>query len=94
MRFKFSFEKNATLLAERGIGFEEIIQAIADGNVLDERDHYNQTKYPNQKILYVRLLQDVYVVPFIEEKNGDIFLKTIFPSRKAKKSYLTQLIIE
>jgi hypothetical protein len=30
----------------------------------------------------------VYLVPFITEGNGDIFLKIIFPSRKTTKRYL------
>lgn len=88
MRFKYNFEKNALLLLERGVSFDEIIQAIGDGNLLDVRDHYNQKKFPKQKILYVRLLNEVYAVPFIEEKNGDFFLKTLFPSRKARKYFL------
>ncbi|EAA26420.1 hypothetical protein rsib_orf1273 [Rickettsia sibirica 246] len=30
---------------ERGIGFEEIIQSIADSNLLDIKLHHNQEKY-------------------------------------------------
>jgi len=88
MGFKYSYQKNATLLLERGIGFDEIIHAIAEGNILDIRDHYNQTKYPNQKILYVRILNEVYAVPFVEEKDGSFFLKTLFPSRRARTEFL------
>ena len=36
------------MLLERGVSFDEIIQAISDGNLLDVRNHYNQKKYPNQ----------------------------------------------
>jgi hypothetical protein len=88
MGFKYSYEKNARLLLERGIGFDEVIHAISEGNILDIRDHYNQTKYPNQKILYVRILNEVYAVPFVEEKDGIFFLKTLFPSRRARKEFL------
>ena len=39
--------------------------------------------------MYVVLLNDyVYLVPFIENNDGTVFLKTIFPSRKAKKHYI------
>jgi hypothetical protein len=48
----------------------------------------HELKYPNQNILYVRILEDVYAVPFIEEENGCIFLKKLFPSRKARKQLL------
>lgn len=88
MQFNYSHEKNALLIAERGIGFDEIIQAINDGNVLDIKNHYNQHKYPHQKILYIRIIDEVYAVPFIEEPDGSIFLKTLFPSRKARKYFL------
>jgi hypothetical protein len=40
MRFRFSKEKNEQLLKERGIGFEEIILEIQNGNVLDIKKHY------------------------------------------------------
>lgn len=88
MHFKYSYEKNSQLLATRGIGFEEIIQAISEGNILDIRKHHNKLKYPDQKILYVRVLEEVYAVPFIEEDKDCIFLKTLFPTRKARKEFL------
>jgi len=87
MNFRYNYEKNSQLLKTRGIGFEEIIQAISEGNILDIRKHHNEIKYPNQKILYVRILKEVYAVPYVEEKDS-IFLKTLFPSRKARKRFL------
>ena len=87
MNFKYNYEKNSQLLETRGIGFEEIIQAISEGNILDIRKHPNELKYPDQKILYVRILEEVYAVPFIEEKDC-FFLKTLFPTRKARKEFL------
>ena len=87
MNFKYNYEKNSQLLETRGIGFEEIIQAIFEGNILDIRKHPNELKYPDQKILYVRILGEVYAVPFIEEKDC-FFLKTLFPTRKARKEFL------
>mgnify|MGYP001049243841 FL=1 len=79
MDFRYCYEKNAQLLKTRGIGFEEIIHAIIEGNILDIRKHPNEVKYPNQKIFYIRVLKEVYVVPYVEEKNNSIFLKTLFP---------------
>ena len=87
MNFKYNYEKNSQLLETRGIGFEEIIQAIFEGNILDIRKHPNELKYPDQKILYVRILEEVYAVPFIEEKDC-FFLKTLFPTTKARKEFL------
>jgi maltose-binding protein MalE len=88
MNFRYSYKKNSQLLQTRGIGFEEIIQAITEGCVLDIKKHPNEIQYPNQNILYVRILKEVYAVPFVEETNNYIFLKTLFPTRKARKEFL------
>ncbi len=88
IKFRYNHEKNSKLLLERGIGFEEIIQSVADGNLLDIMKHHNQEKYHDQQILYVRVLTEVYAVPYIKEDEETIFLKTIFPSRKARKKFL------
>jgi uncharacterized DUF497 family protein len=89
LQFKYNQAKSNKLLAERGVGFEEIIQAIDNGNLLAITDHYNNKKYKNQKILYVRILEQVYVVPFIQENKNTIFLKTLFASRKARKLFIS-----
>ena len=88
MDFKYNHEKNAQLLKSRRIGFEEIIQSIAEGNLLEIRKHHNPTKYPNQEILYVRILKEVYAVPYIKEDNDTVLIKTLCPSRKARKEFL------
>jgi len=79
-------EKNELLKQNRGIGFEEIISAINSGKVLDVYDHPDQANYPGEKIYVVEALDYVYLVPFIRSDEG-VFLKTIIPSRKAKKIY-------
>lgn len=79
-------EKDELLKQTRGIGFEEIIMAINAGKILDVYDHPDHLTYPKQKIYVVEALGYVYLVPFIRNDDG-IFLKTIIPSRKAKKMY-------
>ena len=79
-------EKNELLKQSRGIGFEEIISAIDSGKVLDVYDHPDQVNYCGQKIYVVEALDYVYLIPFIRNDEG-LFLKTIIPSRKAKKMY-------
>jgi hypothetical protein len=88
MKFRFDYEKNAKLKNERNMGFDEIIQAIEDGNLIDIIYNPNREKYPNQKVALVRMLEEVYAVPFVIEDDGTFFLKTLFPSRKARKKYL------
>lgn len=82
----YSKEKNELLKQNRGIGFEEIISAMDSGKILDTYDHPDQENYPGQKIYVVETLGYVYLVPFVRNEEG-IFLKTIIPSRKAKKIY-------
>lgn len=87
--FDWSDEKDAALRKERGIGFQDIVFHIEQGDVLAIVDHPNAEKYPNQKIIYVRIVDYVYLVPFVETEEGR-FLKTIIPSRKATKRYLEE----
>lgn len=82
----FGHEINELLKQSRGIGFEEIIAAINAGKILDVFDHPDQIQYPRQKIYVVEAFDYVYLVPFIQTEDG-LFLKTIIPSRKAKKRY-------
>lgn len=79
--------KNKLLKSERGVGFEDVVVRLINGNVLDTLDHPNQEKYPNQRIHVLDINGYVYLVPFVEDEQG-IFLKTIIPSRKATRNYL------
>lgn len=88
MKFKFDGAKSTKLFAERDIGFDEIITAITEGNLLASEYHHNPEKYPNQKVFYVLLRDEIYSVPYITEQDGTIFLKTAFANRKARKRFL------
>ena len=90
--FAFSPEKNRKLIDERKISFEEIIAAIGEGQLLDILEHPNLAKYENQRIYVVQAKNYIYLVPFVDDKHGKIFLKTIIPIRKAKKTYLKEEI--
>ena len=85
--FEWSEKKNEWLKAERGVGFEEAIIALTEGKLLDILLNTNQKKHPSQKIYVVEIDKYAYLVPFIED-DEKIFLKTIFPSRKATKKYI------
>ena len=84
---RWSPEKNLELMQTRGISFEEILSSIDQGGLLMTLEHPNQGKYPNQKIWVVKLREYAHLVPFVESEEH-IFLKTIMPSRKAKKQFL------
>ena len=85
--FNFSPEKNKTLLENREISFEEIIDAILGERLVDVVDHPNQIKYPGQRLFIVDMDGYVYAVPFITENDHTVFLKTIYPTRKLTKKY-------
>lgn len=85
--FRWGSQKNALLLAERGISFERIVVAIENGELLDVLAHSNPRRYPRQRVLVVSCDGYVYLVPFVEEPDH-FFLKTIIPSRKATRDYL------
>lgn len=87
MIYTFSPEKNSKLIKERNISFEEIIAAIQNDQILDILEHPDQEKYHAQKIYVMHVKNYIYIVPFVTDIDGTIFLKTIIPSRKAKKKY-------
>jgi uncharacterized DUF497 family protein len=89
--FEWSKTKNDWLKKERGISFEEIVNALNEGKMVDTYDHSNQERYPNQKVFVLQIDDYVYLVPFVED-NEKIFLKTIFRSRKATRKYLKSKI--
>lgn len=86
--FAWNSDKNNWLKAIRGVSFEDIVFHIEHGDLLDVLAHPNPEKYAHQKIFVVRLEQYIYLVPFVESED-EIFLKTIIPSRKATRQYLS-----
>lgn len=87
--FTWNTEKNKQLQAERKISFEEVVFCIERGLLLDIVAHPNPEKYPGQKIFILNINDYAYLVPFVET-DKEVFLKTIIPSRKATKQYLTR----
>jgi uncharacterized DUF497 family protein len=87
--FIWSHEKNALLLVERGLCFEAVVAAIEAGNLLDVLEHPSPERYPDQRLLVVRLNDDAHLVPSMQSDDG-LFLKTIIPSRKATRRYLSE----
>ena len=49
--------------------------------------HPNADNYAHQRIFVVAIEAYVYLIPYVKSET-DIFLKTIIPSRKARKIYL------
>jgi len=79
--------KNQQLVAQRGISFEDIVFYMQQGQLLDDIQHPNRDKYPEQRIFVINVDNYVHLVPYVEDRQ-EIFLKTVIPSRKATKQYL------
>lgn len=88
-KYKWSPDKNELLKRTRGISFEQVVLHIEQDDLVDIIDHPDQAKYHGQKILFVRIGNYIFAVPFVKD-GDDWFLKTIMPSRKATKKYLEE----
>jgi len=82
--YAFDPEKNAWLIQERGISFEQIIALIEDGKLIQVLEHPDKERYPGQLQYEVDVDGYVHVVPVVRESRT-LFLKTIYPSRKATR---------
>jgi uncharacterized DUF497 family protein len=87
-RFDWNDEKNEVLEKTRGVCFEDVVVFIQNGHVLDVIRHPDRDKYAGQNIIVLDVEGYVYLVPYIKTK-GIRFLKTIIPSRKATREYLS-----
>ena len=83
-------DKNRWLKMEsdRGACFEDVIDAINDGRLIEVVPHKTR---PNQHMMILLIGSYIYSVPYVENEAG-IFLKTIYPNRKLTRNYLKQNI--
>jgi hypothetical protein len=72
---------------ERGVSFEDVLFALLSGRLLDDLVHRNKIKYPHQPMFVVEIDEYAWLVPYVENE-GEIFLKSVIPSRKATQLYL------
>lgn len=70
------------------VSFENVVTAIQEGRVLDDRDHHNTSKHAHQRILTIRIEDYAYTVPYVKKDKDTFFPKTVIPDRKATKKYL------
>ena len=86
--FDWSDEKNEMLERTREVCFEDVLVHIQNGGVLAVIRHPNQDRYPNQNVIVLNVEGYVWLVPYVKVR-GVRFLKTIVPSRKATREYLS-----
>jgi hypothetical protein len=83
-------DKNRLLkaISDRAVSFDDIAFAIENGGLLDDIRHINSDKYPNQRMFVVLFNSYIYCVPYVND-GEQAFLKTIYPSRKLMRKYLS-----
>jgi len=84
MQVLWDSEKNKKLIAERGVSLDLFASLILD------KKHLAVLKNPSreeQKIFVVPYQNYTYIVPFVIDKEQNIILKTVFPSRKYHKIF-------
>jgi uncharacterized DUF497 family protein len=82
----WSPEKADWLRRERGVSFDDVVAALLERGALADAPHPNREKYPNQRVLVVEIRGEIYEVPYVSDA-GTRFLKTMYPSRKARRAY-------
>jgi uncharacterized DUF497 family protein len=88
MIFEWNDEKNFLLKQTRNICFEDVVVSINNGKLLDFVKNPS-LNYNNQYCMIIDIGNYAYVVPFV--KNGEnVFLKTVYPSRKMTKKYFKE----
>ncbi len=75
--------KSQRLKKVRGASFDEVL----GGRYIGTFDHHNRQ---HQKVMLFKFKGYVWVVPFVE-KEGIVFLKTLYPSRKYTKLYRKEI---
>jgi hypothetical protein len=78
--------KNQKLVRERKISFEAIVSYIESGAIVAVIP--GRGKFAHQKQFLVAVNNYIYIVPCVEKEN-EYFLKTIIPSRKMTRLYLS-----
>jgi hypothetical protein len=88
-KFAWNAEKAISLLNNtmRGyVTFEDCVVALETGKLLDVAPNPSGN-HKAQKMFVLNIKNYAYCVPFVESKT-EIFLKTVFPSRKYTALYL------
>jgi len=76
--------KAIKLRFERNIEIEDIVDIITSKRYIDILEH---PKREGQQIFIIEYRDYIHVVPFIIDSDGNIIIKTVFPSRNFHKIY-------
>ena len=79
-------EKNQKLKAGRGVGFEDVVQAMENGRILADLEHPQSGRKASQRVLVVEILGYACAVPYVED-TGTVYFKTLYLRRVYQKKY-------
>lgn len=80
----YNQEKSDLLKAIRGISLKEVAEMVVNNiNIIEIIENQN---YTNQSYFVLNINNYIWFCPFVET-DSEIFLKTVFPNRKANKKY-------
>lgn len=83
---KYNEHKDQILKATRDVSFDEAIASLKSGGLLEDKEHPSRT---GRRIYIIKIDEYVYIMPHvINYQSKEIFLKTIYPSRKFTKLYI------
>ena len=84
MLINWSKAKNEILKKTRNVSFEQAEEEILKGRIVNQFEHPNKEKYRNQIIFILEIDGYICQIPAVISST-EIFLKTIFKSRKYNK---------
>ena len=70
--YAFDPEKNAWLIRERGVSFEQMIALIEGGKVIQVLEHPDKERYPEQLLYEVDVNGYVHVVPVVRARSDPV----------------------
>ena len=85
--YQWDENKNRQLVQTRNISFQDVMAAIKNNQLIAITKGIS-SNHKEQMSFIIKLKDYVYVVPFVADKQNQIFLKTAYPSRKYTKFYL------
>lgn len=74
-------------MSERGVDINEVAKIIENEEYMDIEKVKNQVGHPDQLMFIIMLNGYAHCVPFVIEATGDIFIKTVFPSRYMQRKF-------
>jgi uncharacterized DUF497 family protein len=84
-KIRWDPDKENEILAERGLSFWLVVEAIEMGAYIADMKHPDENRQ-HQRIMLIRVNGYVCAVPYVE-REGIMFLKTMYFSRKYNEIY-------